>query len=112
MRFLLVAIIVGLLAFLLPPAGVQGQTTLAAGENHFMQIEGNILYGWGWNTEGQLSQGDNTNKPTPQPVSLSPALSGNPVSVCAGWAHSCVLDDNNDMACTGSFMSSCSRAGA
>jgi alpha-tubulin suppressor-like RCC1 family protein len=99
MRFLLLAL-AGLLVFLFP-ACVQGQTTLAAGGQHFLQIQANIVYAWGYNAYGQLGQGDNINRPTPQPVSLAPAQSGNPVSVCGGMSFSCVLDDNNDLACTG-----------
>jgi alpha-tubulin suppressor-like RCC1 family protein len=99
MRFLLVALI-GLLVFLLS-AGVQGQTTLAAGYYHFLQIKGNTVYGWGRNSSGQLGLGENTDKPTPQPVPLAPTQSGNPVSACAGNWHSCILDDENNLSCTG-----------
>jgi alpha-tubulin suppressor-like RCC1 family protein len=99
MRFLIVAL-VGLLVTLLP-AGAQVQTIFAAGRYHYIQINGNVVSSWGKNFYGQLGQGDNTNKPTPQPVTLAPTQSGNPVSVCAGYRHSCVLDDESNLACTG-----------
>jgi alpha-tubulin suppressor-like RCC1 family protein len=84
-------------------ACVQGQThsTLAAGYGHFMEIKSGGLLGWGWNTGGQLGLGDNTNKPTPAPVALTPALSGYAVSVCAGLSHTCVLDSDKKVACSG-----------
>jgi alpha-tubulin suppressor-like RCC1 family protein len=67
-----------------------------------MHIDANgFVWGWGANYYGQLSQGDNVNKPTPQPVMLAPALGGAPVSVCAGGEHTCVLDSNKEVACTG-----------
>jgi hypothetical protein len=66
-----------------------------------LQIQADEVFGWGSNYFGSLGLGDNANKPTPQPVPLAPALSGYPVSVCAGWYYSCVLDSNNDVACTG-----------
>jgi alpha-tubulin suppressor-like RCC1 family protein len=53
------------------------------------------------NTDGQLGLGDSTNKPTPAPVALTPALSGYAVSVCAGLFHTCVLDSDKKVACTG-----------
>jgi alpha-tubulin suppressor-like RCC1 family protein len=32
---------------------------------------------------------------------LTPALSGDPVSVCVGYSHTCILDNNQNVACTG-----------
>jgi alpha-tubulin suppressor-like RCC1 family protein len=84
------------------PACVQGHTTLAGGGSHFFQIEGLVLFSWGGNSKGQLGQGDTSNRPTPTPVTLAPTQSSTPLSVCAGEAHSCVLDDENNLACTGS----------
>jgi alpha-tubulin suppressor-like RCC1 family protein len=99
--------IISLLAVLVAlflTASVHGQTqyTLAAGEHFFLEIADGGLWGWGKNEFGNLGLGDQVNRPTPQPVSLSPALSGNPVSVCAGEAFHCVLDDEKNVACAGS----------
>jgi alpha-tubulin suppressor-like RCC1 family protein len=97
--YMLIALAV--MAFLFPES-VLGHTTLASGDQHNMLIDKDlVVWGWGWNNGGQLGQGDNTDQPTPQPVPLTPALSGNPVSVCTGYAHTCILDSNKDVACTG-----------
>jgi alpha-tubulin suppressor-like RCC1 family protein len=85
-------------------ATVQGQThsTFSGGQYFFVQIqEGSGLFGWGHNYYGNLGLGDYNKRPTPQPVGLSPALSGNPVSLCTGDFHHCVRDDQNFVACTG-----------
>jgi alpha-tubulin suppressor-like RCC1 family protein len=98
--YMLIAL--AMLAFL-SPACVQGHTTLTIGQHHSMQIDKDqTLWGWGYNNAGQLGKGDTSNAPTPQPVPLTPALSGDPVSVCAGPYFTCVLDSNKDVACTGS----------
>jgi alpha-tubulin suppressor-like RCC1 family protein len=98
-----IVIALAMTAFLFP-ACVQGHTTLAAGTFHYMQIDKDqTLWGWGGNYMGQLGKGDTGGtEPTPQPVPLAPALSGDPVSVCAGSSFTCVLDSNKDLACTGS----------
>jgi alpha-tubulin suppressor-like RCC1 family protein len=89
--------------FVLTP--VQGQThmTLAAGGDFFVQIDDTGPWGWGRNHYGQLGLGASTaNRPSPQPVALAPTQSGNAASLCAGDSFSCVLDDENNLACTGS----------
>jgi alpha-tubulin suppressor-like RCC1 family protein len=97
--FLLIAFV--MMAFLFP-ACAQGHTTLVIGVYNNMHIDNELaVWAWGSNLNGELGQGDNIQKPTPQPVTLSPALGGDAVSLCAGWAHICVLDSNKDVACTG-----------
>lgn len=46
-----------------------GTTSVAAGAEHTLFVNGNIVYGCGDNSEGQLGLGDNTNYDTPQVVS-------------------------------------------
>jgi alpha-tubulin suppressor-like RCC1 family protein len=87
--------------FFITPVQGQNPSTLAGGLNFFAEIECKVLWGWGRNDRGQLGLSDNTNRPTPQPVPLSPALSGSPVSVCTGFAFMCVLDDKGEVGCTG-----------
>jgi alpha-tubulin suppressor-like RCC1 family protein len=83
-------------------SAVRTHSTFAGGINHFVHIQTDEVYSWGFNFIGQLGLGDTTTQTTPQPVTLSPALSGTPVSVCAGAFFSCVLDSNGDVSCTGS----------
>jgi hypothetical protein len=97
----LVLVALAMMAFFFPVC-VQGHAPLAAGAYHSMLIDKDLLlWGWGNDFYGQLAQGDNTNKPTPQPVTLAPALAGDPVSVCAGDRFSCVLDSFKNVACSG-----------
>jgi alpha-tubulin suppressor-like RCC1 family protein len=89
--------------FFLTAAQGQTHSTLAAGNNFFAEIEeGSGLWAWGANMNFNLGLGDDVNRPTPAPVPLLPALSGNPVSVCAGSGFMCVLDDQKYVACAGS----------
>jgi hypothetical protein len=86
---------------LLFPACVQGVTTLAAGSLHVVQMDKDmVLWTWGGNAVGQLALGHNANQPSPAPVALAPTIS-DPVSVCAGLKHTCILDSNKNVACSG-----------
>jgi alpha-tubulin suppressor-like RCC1 family protein len=100
--FMLIAI--ATMAFLFPVC-VQGHVTLAAGTSHYVQIVNTEVYSWGENNSGQLGQGDFLPKQTPQPVSLSPALNADPLSLCSGNSFVCVLDTANELACTGNNFS-------
>jgi alpha-tubulin suppressor-like RCC1 family protein len=96
-----VMIVLVIMAFLFP-ASALGDTTLAAGGGHLVQIDKDMnVWAWGINDWGQLALGHNTNQPTPQIVTIAPTLSGDPVSVCAGIGHTCVLDSFKNVACAG-----------
>jgi alpha-tubulin suppressor-like RCC1 family protein len=88
----------------LSPVCIEGHVTLSAFNSHTMQIDedDDSMWGWGDNGGGQLGQGDDIDHPTPQPVTLAPALNGVPVSVCAGNQFVCVLDSLKNVACAGS----------
>jgi alpha-tubulin suppressor-like RCC1 family protein len=86
-------IALAMMAFLFP-ACVQGL-------DHSMEIDTDlVLWGWGYNGEGQLGQGHNSNELTPVILPLTP-LTGDLVSVCTGDHHTCVLDSLKNVACTG-----------
>jgi hypothetical protein len=58
--YMLIAL--AMMAFLIP-ACVQGDTTLAAGQTHVVQIDKDMgMWTWGGNINGQLSLGHNTDQ--------------------------------------------------
>jgi alpha-tubulin suppressor-like RCC1 family protein len=62
------------------------------------------LYAWGSNSYGQLGDGTTTNRPTPTLIT-SGAISGKTLTRCfafgGGVSYSFVLDNNNNIYCTG-----------
>jgi alpha-tubulin suppressor-like RCC1 family protein len=59
------------------------------------------VFGFGRNSDGQLGLGHFNQHLTPQLVTLANTQSGYPLSLCASWRFSCVLDSKNNLACTG-----------
>jgi alpha-tubulin suppressor-like RCC1 family protein len=73
---------------------------LSSGSNHSCAIlnDGRISC-WGRNNHGQLGLSSLTDQLTPTVIS---AFTGNATAIFAGYDHSCLLDDLNDLYCWGS----------
>jgi alpha-tubulin suppressor-like RCC1 family protein len=80
--------------------GLSGSaTTLAAGAQHTCALTSvGVVQCWGYNVNGQLGNGNNTNSVTPVTVA---GLIGNATALAAGAQHSCALNSAGAVQCWG-----------
>lgn len=74
--------------------------TIAAGYSHSCAILVNkSMACWGYNNDGRLGDGTNTNSPNPVFVDLP--TNETPAEIGAGWWHTCALMESGDVYCWG-----------
>jgi alpha-tubulin suppressor-like RCC1 family protein len=71
--------------------GNSGVTAVAASGYHICALKGGQVYCWGWNWEGQLGDGTNTNRNTPTLVAGGEMGNSGVTAVAAGGSHTCAL---------------------
>ncbi|NBQ68440.1 MAG: hypothetical protein EBU46_06220, partial [Nitrosomonadaceae bacterium] len=68
-------------------AGLENVVGIATGDSHYLALKADgTVWAWGFNTYGQIGQGEHTNDNYSTPLQV-PGLS-NIVTVAAGWDHS------------------------
>lgn len=80
-------------------AGITAATQISVGLNGACAVERGRALCWGWNTDGRLGDGTETDRATPTPVALGPGA--DVVSVFSGYLDGCVVRADGALWCWG-----------
>ena len=82
---------------------MQGVVDIAAGREHMLALTADgTLYAWGSNSAGQLATEEETNRHTPQAISLTALTNGTAVAIAAGYDNSALIDSEGHVFMWGS----------